>query len=54
MLLTDRDEISNLHREHSIEASYQVSVHLGKQVQRRRLKNIGQPETRIACGGRLW
>jgi hypothetical protein len=25
-LLTDRGEISNLHREHSIDASYQVSV----------------------------
>jgi hypothetical protein len=25
-LLTDRDEMSNLHREHSIDASYQVSV----------------------------
>jgi hypothetical protein len=28
MLLTDRDEISNLHRGHTIDASYQVSVHL--------------------------
>jgi hypothetical protein len=25
-LLTDRDEMSNLHKEHSIDASYQVSV----------------------------
>ena len=25
-LLADRDEMSNLHREHSIDASYQVSV----------------------------
>ena len=25
-MLTDRDEMSNLHREHSIDASYQVSV----------------------------
>jgi hypothetical protein len=25
-LLTDRDEMSNLHRGHSIDASYQVSV----------------------------
>ena len=30
-LLTDRDEISNLHREPSIGASYQVSVQLAKQ-----------------------
>ena len=35
-LLTDRDEMSNLHRGHSIDASYQVSVHLAKQFQRRR------------------
>jgi hypothetical protein len=26
LLLTDRDEMSNLHRGHSIDASYQVSV----------------------------
>ena len=30
-LLTDQDEMSNLYREPSIDASYQVSVHLGKQ-----------------------
>ena len=29
----DRDEISNLDREPSIDASYQVSVHLAKQFQ---------------------
>ena len=29
-LLTDRDEISNLYRGPSMDASYQVSVHLGK------------------------
>jgi hypothetical protein len=34
-LLTDRDEMSNLHRGHSIDASYQVSVHLAKRFQRR-------------------
>jgi hypothetical protein len=27
-LLTDRDEMTNLHREHSIDASHQISVHL--------------------------
>jgi hypothetical protein len=26
-LLTDRDEMSNLYRGHSVDASYQVSVH---------------------------
>ena len=35
-LLTDRDEMSNLHRGHSIDASYQVSIHLAKRFQRRR------------------
>jgi hypothetical protein len=37
-LLTDLDEMSNLHREPSIDASYQVSVHLAKRFQRRRSK----------------
>jgi hypothetical protein len=37
----------------SIDASYQVSVHLGKRFQRRRFKKIGQSETRIACGGHV-
>ena len=37
-LLTDRDEMSKLYREPSIDASYQVSVHLAKGFQRRRLK----------------
>jgi hypothetical protein len=36
-LLTDRDEMSNIYREPSIDASYQVSVHLAKRFQRRRL-----------------
>ena len=50
-LLTDRDEISNLHRGPSIDASYQVSVQLAKRFRRRRLKKIGQSKTRIVCGG---
>jgi hypothetical protein len=37
-LLTDRDEMSKLYRGPSIDASYQVSVHLAKGFQRRRLK----------------
>jgi hypothetical protein len=37
-LLTDRDEMSNIDRGPSIYASYQVSLHLAKGVQRRRLK----------------
>ena len=35
----------------SIDAPYQVSVHLAKWCQRSRLLEIGQSETRIACGG---
>jgi hypothetical protein len=34
----DWDEMSNLHRGPSIDASYQVSVHLAEGFQRRRLK----------------
>ena len=36
-LLTDRDEMNNLYRGPAIDASYQVSVHLAKRFQRRRL-----------------
>jgi hypothetical protein len=45
--------MSNLYRGPSIDASYQVSVHLAKQFQMRRFKKIGQPETRIACGSHV-
>jgi hypothetical protein len=34
----------------SIDASYQVSVHLAKWFQKRRFLEIDQLETRIACG----
>jgi len=37
-LITDRNEMSNLHRGPSNDASYPVSVHLAKGFQRRRLK----------------
>jgi hypothetical protein len=52
-LLTDRDEMSNLYRGPSIDASYQASVHWAKRFQRRRFLKIGQSETRIACGGHV-
>ena len=52
-LLTDRNKMSNIYRGHSIEASYQVSVHLDKRFQRRRFLEIDQPETRIAYGGHV-
>jgi hypothetical protein len=37
-LLMGRDEMNNLYRGPSIDASYQVSVHLAEGFQRRRLK----------------
>jgi hypothetical protein len=37
----------------SIGASHQISIHLAKQFQRRRFKEIDQPETRIAYGSRV-
>ena len=46
MLANDWDEMS-------IDASYQVSVHLAKRFQRRRFKQINQSKTRIACGGHV-
>ena len=47
-LLMDQDKMSNLYREPSIEASYQVSVHSAKRFQRRRFfLEINQSETRI-------
>jgi hypothetical protein len=42
--------MSILYRKHSINASYNVSVHLAKRLQRRRLLEIDQSETIIFCG----
>jgi hypothetical protein len=47
------DEMSNLYREASIDASNQVSIHLAKQFQGRRFLKIGQSEIRIACGSHV-
>ena len=52
MFVNDRDKMSNPYREPSIDASYQVSVHLAKRFQRRFLEN-NQLETRIACGSHI-
>ena len=49
-LLTDQNDMSILYRGFSIDASYQVSVHLAKLFQRRRFLEIDQSETRITCG----
>jgi hypothetical protein len=53
MFVADRDGMSNLYRGPSIDASYQISVHLGKLFQSRRFLEIDQSETRIACGGHV-
>jgi hypothetical protein len=53
ILLMNRDEMSKLYREHSKYGSYQGSIHLAKQFQRRRFLEIDQSETRIACGGHV-
>ena len=37
-LLMDRDKMNNLYKGPSIDASYQVSIHLAEGFQRRRLK----------------
>jgi hypothetical protein len=49
----DRDRMSNLYRGPSIDASYQVSVHLAMWFLRRKYLEIDQSETRIACGGHV-
>jgi hypothetical protein len=43
--------MSNIYREHYIDASYPISVHLAMPFQRRRFLEIDQSETRIASGG---
>jgi hypothetical protein len=50
-LLVDQDGMSNLDRGPSIDASYQVSVHLAKRLQKRRIFKISQSETRFVYGG---
>jgi len=48
-LLTDRDEMSSLYRGPSIDASYQVSVHLAKRFQRRRFSTNQKQELPVAA-----
>jgi hypothetical protein len=49
----DRDGMNNLYKGLSIDASYQVSVHLAKRLQKRRNFKISQSETRVAYGGHV-
>ena len=52
-LLTDRDEMSNVYKRLTIDASYQASVHLAKRFHRRRFLKISQSETIIVYGGHI-
>jgi hypothetical protein len=56
MFLMDRNEMSNLDRGLPIDAFYEVSVHLAKRFQRRRIFKISQSETRarVAYGGHVF
>ena len=45
--------MNNHYRGPSIDASYQVSIHWTKRIQRRTLLEIDKTETRISCGGHL-
>jgi hypothetical protein len=45
------DEMRNLYRGSGIAASYQVSFHFAKWLQKRIFLEIDQSETRITCGG---
>jgi hypothetical protein len=49
----DRDEMSTLYRGPPIDASYQVSVHLVKPLQRRRIKKISNICIEITASGPL-
>ena len=53
MFLANHDKMSNLYRGPSIDASYQVSVHLAKRFQRRIFLDIDKSEARIAYGGHV-
>jgi hypothetical protein len=46
--------LRKLNTESSIGASHQVSVHLAKQLQRKRFLEIDQSEKRMACGSHVY
>ena len=51
MFVNDQDKMSNPYKEPSIDASYQVSVHLAKRFQRRRFLEIDQSKTAMFVNG---
>jgi hypothetical protein len=50
MFVNGSEQMCNLYRGPSIDASYQVLDHLAKRFQRRRFIDIDQSETRIITG----
>ena len=53
-MLTDQDEISNIYRGPSIDASYQVSVHLAKWFRKRRLKKSANQKQELTVAAMLF
>jgi hypothetical protein len=46
--------MNNLHRGHSIDASYQVSVQAVSKEKIKKNQPIRNKKQRIACGGHVW